>query len=154
MNPNPRSGQFSFDSIYLIIAAFVVVAVGVTLLNFHINRYYSANSNNDISEVYTKILMEVRDDAKLASRIKLQGQTTSFLNQNDDIISSYSLEDGKLIKTNPTLSKPKTLITNLNTAEFWTNQQLPNLVSLRLTPNTEEDIPFFTSFALRGYTHE
>jgi hypothetical protein len=147
-------GELSFGSIYLISATLIVLAVVLGLLNFHINRYYCPHSNNDISEAYTQVLLEVRDDARMASAIKSQNHNTSFLNSNGDILSSYSFAKGSLIKTAPTLSKPKTLITNVKELEFWPNHQLPNLVSLKIVPNSTEDIPFFTSFALRGYINE
>jgi hypothetical protein len=148
------SSELSFGSIYLIAATLMVLAVSMTLLNFHINHYYSDHSDNDIAEAYTRILLEVRDDARMASAILTQSNSTSFLNLNGDILSTYSFVNGELIKTAPTLSKPKTLLQDIKSLDFWINAQLPNLASLKIIPNSTENIPFFTSFALRGYTNE
>ena len=73
--------------------------------------------------------------------------------ENADRISKYEIKDNNLVRLDKN-NQSLVLLEGVESASFTTKKTLPNLLTVRIFPADKKEIPFFTSFALRGLNND
>ena len=149
-----KNGALKLESLLPITAALIIAVALFGCFRFYTLKLNPVSDVLDINSKYTDILLEMRADTLLTAKAIVGENNVTLLNAKKENIASYAITDGKLIRTDHSKKSEKILIDKLKNGAFWTNANLPNLLTVRLLPADPAEIPFFTSFALRGYKHE
>jgi hypothetical protein len=149
-----KKGAFKLESLLPITAALIIAVTLFACFRFYTVKLNPISDVLDINAKYTDIVLEMRADTLITAKAVVSENKVTLVNANKENISTYAITDGKLIRTDHSKKSEKVMIDKLKTGAFWTNVKLPNLLTVRLLPADTAEIPFFTSFALRGYKHE
>lgn len=149
-----KKGALKLESLLPITAALIIAVALFGCFRFYTLKLNPVSDVLDINSKYTDILLEMRADTLLTAKAIVGENNVTLLNAKKENIASYAITDGKLIRADHSKKSEKILIDKLKNGAFWTNANLPNLLTVRLIPADPAEIPFFTSFALRGYRHE
>lgn len=135
---------FSFISIILILS--------VVTSRYCYSNYVIKPTQKSIIAQYNNIINQFRKDSYIASKVEIATGTLSFLDSASNIFSKYELNGKNLLRYDKS-NKLSTIFENVESLSFTTNKDTPNLVTVRIYPINKNEIPFFTSFALRGYSN-
>jgi hypothetical protein len=144
-----RSGELSFDSIITLAFITVIVATGLAMLQFHLSRQVEQRIDQDITFGYNLVLQHMRHDTRIGSRYEIASDGVAIINENDQPVAIYRLIDKSLYRFDAS-EKGQLIINHLEKASFRLHNELNNLLLVTLLPIDRMQLPFFTSFALRG----
>lgn len=143
----------SFESILITSFVLVVILVITASGMFFYNRTDSNSEKQNITIVYNNILTKIRLDSHQATVVIVASDSAELLDKNADRISKYEVKDNKLVRLDKN-NQSLVLLKGIESASFTTRQDLPNLLTVRIFPADKKEIPFFTSFALRGLNND
>ena len=147
------AGFLSFESI-LATAFIIIFAMTVySVYQFYSMRQESTIDPNDITKAYTYLLETLRHDSRLASAYTIVDEDILLKDSHGNEIASYRLMNNSLVRFEQNQTG-RTIIENINQVEFRTHPYQPNLLMVKVFPINTMDIPFFTSFAMRGEKDE
>ncbi len=151
---NGRKGELSFDAILAIAIITLLFATVIAVLQFQNSQNPPPESGKDIIASYDLLLKSLRHDAKFAARFKPSddGKSVILFSSNNEKISQYTLIDTNLFRVEA--GKEQLLCSKIGLANFKLHPELENLLITTLLPEDKMQIPFFTSFALRGTPDE
>jgi hypothetical protein len=142
-----RRGQISIESVFL--GAFVIMLLGTI---FSLYRFHSLGSTtspgHDLPSTYQGVLNSLRNDARWAGQVEIQENAMVFSGPDATTVT-YSIVDGSLLRREAN-NRATTLLTGLRAGGFDAAAAPVRLCSIWLLPLDDLDMPFFTSFALRG----
>ena len=144
-----RSGELSFDSIITLAFITVIVATGLAMLQFHLSRQVEQRIDQDITFGYNLVLQHMRQDTRVGSRFDITPDGVAIIGENDKPVAIYRLIDKSLYRFDES-EKGQLIISHLEKASFRLHPELSNLLLVTLLPIDRMQLPFFTSFALRG----
>lgn len=144
-----RSGELSFDNIITLAFITVIVATGLAVLQFHLSRQVEQRIDQDITFGYNLVLQHMRQDTRIGSRYEIASDSVAIIGENDKPVAVYRLIDKSLYRFDES-EKGQLIISHLEKASFRLHQELNNLLLVTLLPIDRMQLPFFTSFALRG----
>lgn len=150
-----KSGIINLESILAIVITLMLILTGVAAYSYYVGKISNTAQQENIVNKYTKLLISIREDALMAAKANIEENKFTLIDKSDKTIASYMFENGIFtrIANNPEIA-PKNFLSNVKEVKFWLNAKYPNLLSVELTTQNDDDIPFFTSFALRCYKNE
>ncbi|NCB39685.1 MAG: hypothetical protein EOM80_13055 [Erysipelotrichia bacterium] len=146
---NRVRGELSFEAILGMAFLALILATVIVTVRFHENKQWLTNGKNDITSTYNQILSSFRRDARLAIRAEITAKSVSLYDNKNVSIATYNFSDNKLHRTDRT-GTSELLIEKIEKVSFRVANELPNLLMVNILPADKMQIPFFTSFALRG----
>ncbi len=144
-----RRGELSFDGIIILAFISVLVATGLAVLQFHYSQQLEQRVDQDVTIGYNLILLHLRQDTRMGSRYEIITDGVSIIGANNKPVAAYRLIDKSLYRFDEG-EKKQLLISHLEKASFRLHHELKNLLLVTLLPLDRMQLPFFTSFALRG----
>ena len=148
MSINKRRGELSFEAIFALALFAIVLTTSMAVYRFHNSQNSPTPDSENIIGIYDMILTSIRTDTKIADELTTTKNGFDLF-QNNQLISSYNFMNGSLYRTEED-GKGTILISNLEKASFKQHPELNRLLMVTLLPSDSSQIPFFTSFALRG----
>ncbi len=148
-----RSGELSFEGILGLAVLSLVIATAIAIIQFYNVRNPVNGTSFDITQSYNLILTSLREDAQIAAMAELASGSVSLLDSNSDLISRYALAEGNLLRFDKA-GNSLTLLKEVESASFSIDENLSNLLTVKIMPADRMDMPFFTSFALRGINND
>ncbi|PKL50457.1 MAG: hypothetical protein CVV42_02885 [Candidatus Riflebacteria bacterium HGW-Riflebacteria-2] len=144
-----RRGELSLDGIIILAFITVIVATGLAMLQFHLSRQIEQRVDQDITLGYNLVLINLRQDTRLGNRFEITENGFAIIGDNNKPIAVYRLLEKSLYRFDES-EKGQLIINNLEKASFKLHPELKNLLLVTLLPVDHMQLPFFTSFALRG----
>jgi hypothetical protein len=144
-----RRGELSFDHIIAIAFLAVILATGLAVLQFHLSRQIEKRIDQDVTIGYNLVLQYLRQDTQVGSSFEMLNDGVAIKRADNTQVSAYRTIEGSLYRFDKNEQK-KLLIGSLDKASFRQHPELNNLLLVTLLPTDRMQIPFFTSFALRG----
>ncbi len=132
----------------LIIIVFIAV-LSVTFVCYKNIKSEEPNQKNIIS-IYNNIVNAIRLDARRAVKAITEKDAFTLFDKNSVTICRYELKDGNLVRYDKD-NKLSIMMEKIESLSFTTQENLPNLLTVRIFSADKNEIPFFTSFALRGF---
>ncbi len=148
-----RRGELSFEGILGVAFISVILATALAVAQFYKARNPADPENHDITASYNIILTTLREDAQTAAVAEIASDSLTLYNSQSDLISRYAFIGGNLQRFDKS-EKGEILLKGVESVFFKTGEDLPNLLTVKIMPADRMDIPFFTSFALRGINHD
>ena len=148
-----RSGELSFEGILGLAVLSLVIATAIAIIQFYNVRNPVNGTSFDITQSYNLILTSLREDAQIAAMAELASGSVALLDSNSDLISRYALAEGNLLRFDKA-GNSLTLLKEVESASFSIDENLSNLLTVKIMPADRMDMPFFTSFALRGINND
>lgn len=142
-----------FENLLIVTFALVIILVLAVTGLFFYNRTDSVTEKQSITSIYNNILTKIRLDSHQATVVIVNSGSAEFLDKNADKISKYEINNNNLIRFDKN-NKSEILLEGVESASFTTHKKLPNLLTVRIFPADKKEIPFFTSFALRGLNND
>ncbi len=147
------AGELSFEGILGLAFVSLIIATLIAVAQFYSLRNPDNVDTADITQSYNLILTSLREDAQIAATAETASDSVSLYNSQSDLISRYLFTDQSLIRLD-NQGKGQPLLKNIESVRFSTDENLNNLLTVNIMPANRMDIPFFTSFALRGINHD
>ncbi|MBU1108777.1 MAG: hypothetical protein KKB51_19025 [Candidatus Riflebacteria bacterium] len=144
-----RTGELSFESIIALAFLVVIAATAMAILQFHLSRQIEQRVDQDITLGYNLVLLHMRQDARIGQRYEIIPDGVKVIGADEKPIATYQLIDKSMYRSDEN-EKSQLLVSNLEKASFRLHQELNNLLLVTLLPVDRMQLPFFTSFALRG----
>lgn len=144
-----KKGKIDSDALLVSFYVFFILVISIVVSIHCYNNYIIKSSQKSIIAVYNNIIIQFRKDSYLASKVEIASGTLTFFDNSLNILSKYELDGNRIVRLDKT-NKKTTIFEDIESYSFNTNKDLPNLVTVRIYPADKKEIPFFTSFALRG----
>ena len=144
-----KKGKIDSDALLVSFYVFFILVISIVVSIHCYNNYIIKPSQKSIIAVYNNIIIQFRKDSYLASKVEIASGTLTFFDNSLNILSKYELDGNRIVRLDKT-NKKTTIFEDIESYSFNTNKDLPNLVTVRIYPADKKEIPFFTSFALRG----
>lgn len=149
---NRKKGELSFESILGIAFLAIFITTLMAIYQFYLSQNSQRLNSKDVTVSYNLIMENFRTDTKFANSIKLLSNGVEFYSAQK-LISTYRFMNGNLYRTDAE-GKGSILMSSLEKVSFRIHPKLKKLLTVTLLPIDNMQIPFFTSFALRGGTIE
>lgn len=147
------SGELSFEGILAVAFFSLILATLIAVLQFYKIRNPSEGAAYDITRSYNLILTSLREDAQVAAVAETASNSVALFNSQSDLISRYVCSGDSLLRFD-SQGKELSLLKGVESVCFSTGENLSNLLTVKIMPANRMDIPFFTSFALRGINND
>ncbi|NLF95711.1 MAG: hypothetical protein GX569_03170 [Candidatus Riflebacteria bacterium] len=144
-----RRGELSFDGIITLAFITVMVATGLAILQFHLSRQIEQRIDHDVTLGYNLVLQNMRQDTRIGRRFEIIENGVAIIGANEKPTAVYRLIDKALYRFDNS-DKGQLIINKLEKVSFRLHPELKNLLLVTLLPEDSMQLPFFTSFALRG----
>ena len=102
---------------------------------------------------YNNFLTSFRQDTHQAVVAITASDSVVLLDKNADKICKYELKDNNLVRFDKN-DNMSTVFKSIESLRFSISEKQPNLLTVRVFPSDKKEIPFFTSFALRGLNND
>ena len=147
------AGELSFEGILGLAFVSLIIATLIAVAQFYSLRNHGSGDSADITQSYNLILTTLREDSQIAATAETASDSVALYNCQNDLISRYLFADRNLVRVDNQGNSHK-LLDNIESVRFSTDENLNNLLTVNIMPANRMDIPFFTSFALRGINHD
>ncbi len=148
-NTGEIKNKFSYEKLFLLIIILVMLVLVVKCSITCYNNYASEPDLKNTIFAYNNIISKLRFDCRYANSAKVASNSLVLYDKNSKILCQYELKEGNLSRLDKN-NNASTIFKNIESLSFYTGKDLPNLVTVRIYPADRKEIPFFTSFALRG----
>jgi hypothetical protein len=148
-----HSGELSFEGILWLAFFCLIAATVIAIIQFYNVRNPASGKGFDITQSYNLILTNMREDSQIAAVAEPASDSVTLLDCNSDLVSRYALTGGQLQRFD-NQGTSLVLLEKVESASFTTDENLKNLLTVKILPSDPMDIPFFTSFALRGINND
>jgi hypothetical protein len=145
---NRKKGELSFEAILGLAFLAIFITTLMAVYQFYLSQNPQQIDSKDVVVSYNLTLENFRTDAKFADSMKLLPDGVEFYSAQK-LISTYRFMNGNLYRTDAE-GKGSILMNRLEKASFRIHPDLEKLLTVTLLPVDKMQIPFFTSFALRG----
>ncbi len=143
-----KKGELSFEAILGLAFLAVFIATLISVYQFYLTQNPERIDTSDVVTSYSLVLENLKNDVKFADSMKIITDGAE-LYENQKLLSAYRHINGNLYRTNAE-GKGCILMNRLEKATFKAHPALGKLLMVTLLPEDKMQIPFFTSFALRG----
>lgn len=143
-----KKGELSFEAILGMAFLAIFITTLMAVYQFYLTQNPSRIDSTDVVTSYNLILENFRTDAKFADAMKMLPDGVE-LYEKQKLLASYRFMNGNLYRTDGE-GKGSILMNKLEKATFRVHPELNKLLTVTLLPGDKMQIPFFTSFALRG----
>lgn len=143
-----KKGELSFETIIGLAFLAVFLTTLMAVYQFKLSQSPERIEVTDVVTSYNHVLETLRIDSRFASNLSLTQDGVDLMS-GENIFTSYRFMNGNLYRTDAT-GKGSILMSKLEKASFRVHPNLNNLLMVTLLPEDKMQIPFFTSFAMRG----
>ena len=152
-NPLNKNNKVEFDG--LLVFAFVIIGLVIVISCgfFCYNNFLVESNQKNVIASYNNIVTSFRQDTHQAVVAITASDSVVLLDKNADKICKYELKDNNLVRFDKN-DNMSTVFKSIESLCFSTNEKQPNLLTVRVFPADKKEIPFFTSFALRGLNND
>ena len=133
------------------ILVFIVLLISCGL--FYYNNFCSETNNKNIIASYNYMVTNFRQDSHQAVAAITASDSVILLDKNADQLCKYELKDNNLFRYDKN-NKETTIFEKIESLSFTVSDNQPNLLTIRIYPADKNELPFFTSFALRGLNND
>lgn len=144
-----KKGKVNQELATLLILIIIILVIIIVCSLTSYNKIINESNPQNVKLVYNNILSQIRYDTRYALSAVIATDSLILLDKNSQQICKYELKDSNLLRTDKN-NKISTLFKNAESVSFTSNKDLSNLLTIRIYPSNKSEIPFFTSFALRG----
>ncbi|MBR4571560.1 MAG: hypothetical protein IKO19_12955 [Candidatus Riflebacteria bacterium] len=148
-----KNGDIKFEWLmglpFILIILLPVFACG----SFYYNNFYSEINQKNIISSYNYILTRFRQDSHQAVVAITASDSLTLLDKNADQLCKYELNNNNLLRYDKS-NKASVIFENIESLSFIVSEDQPNLLTVRIYPADKKELPFFTSFALRGLNND
>jgi energy-coupling factor transporter transmembrane protein EcfT len=134
---------------FLLIILILIISCGV----FYYNNFYSESNQKNIISSYNYILTRFRQDSHQAVVAITATDSVTLLDKNADQLCKYELKNNTLQRYDKK-NNVAVIFDNIESLGFTVSDNQPNLLTVRIYPADKKELPFFTSFALRGLNND
>ena len=128
----------------------IVILVIIIICSFATyNKIIDESNPQNVKLVYNNIFSKMKYDTRYAVSAIVATDSLILLDKNLQQICKYELKDNNIVRTDKN-NKISTLFEKVESVSFTSGKDLSNLITIRIYPSNKYEIPFFTSFALRG----
>lgn len=153
MSKSKKNANISFELILIMALAVVIAAILFVSHKYCDNKNSTVFVKQTIADKYNNILSTIRSDTKKAESVSIDGNAFSLLEKDLKVFARYEFKNNTFSRID-SVGNVFALLDDVKLASFSTESDLPNLLTIRILPNDEKAIPFFTSFALRGFDND
>ena len=145
-----KKGLLDIETILssLLILIILIAIISSSIICYNKYRLDEPNKKNIVS-IYNNIINNIKSDAKQAITADTQNDSFSLFDNKSNLICKYELKDKNFVRYDKD-KKISVLLEKVESLSFTTQKDVPNLLTVRIFPEDKNEIPFFTSFALRG----
>lgn len=144
-----RQGELSFEGILGIAFLTLLAATMIAVLQFHFARQLGNGIEDDITVSYNSLLKNMRHDTSIASTFECASDSVKLFDSQGQLIAFYKTMNKGLFRFD-IAGKGELMINHVENTSFRPHPELKNLIIATVLPVDKMQIPFFTSFALRG----
>lgn len=148
-----KKGEINFEWLmgfsFILIILVLIISCGA----FYYNNFYSETNQKNIISSYNYILTKLRQDSHQAVVAITASDSMTLLDKNADQLCKYELNNNNLIRYDKS-NNSVVIFENIESLSFTVNDEQPNLLTVRIYPSEKNELPFFTSFALRGLNND
>jgi len=144
-----KKGELSFEGILGIAFFTLLVAALIAVLQFHYSRQLGTGVEDDITASYNSLLKNMRSDAGIARTFECASDSAKLFDPEGRLIAFYKTMNNGLFRFDNS-GKGELIINHVESVSFRAHPNLKNLIITTVLPADKMQIPFFTSFALRG----
>lgn len=144
-----RKGELSFEGILGTAFLTLLAATLIAVLQFNNARQPGNGIEDDVTTSYNRLLKAMRSDSAYSDSVECASSSVKLFSSKSILISTYQIMNKGLYRFDKT-GKGELMINHVERASFRTHPQLKNLLIITVLPSDRMQIPFFTSFALRG----
>jgi hypothetical protein len=148
-----RRGELSFEGILGMAFLSLVLATVIAVMQFYNTRNPADPENHDITRNYNTILTCMREDSQITAFAETASDSVALFDSQSELVSKYILNARSLQRFDKN-GKGEILLKEVEAVSFKTAEDLQNLLTVKILPADRMDIPFFTSFALRGVNND
>ncbi|GAB4273920.1 MAG: hypothetical protein Kow0029_13910 [Candidatus Rifleibacteriota bacterium] len=143
-----RRGELSFEGILGLAFLAVLLTTIMAVYQFHVAQSPRQVETTNVVSSYNLVLESLGEDTKYADSMQMTPEGVDLIEKNR-IFAKYRFMNGNLYRIDAS-DRGSILIGKLDKAIFRTHPELKKLLMVTLLPQDKMQIPFFTSFALRG----
>jgi len=144
-----RRGELSFDAIMTLAFITVMLATGLAVLQFHLSLKIESRVDQDVTIGYNLFLQHMREDTRFGRQFEILQNGVAVIGSNNQPVAFYRLINQNLYRFDDG-EKGELIVSHLEKASFRLHKEFNNLLLTTLLPIDRMQIPFFSSFALRG----
>ena len=150
---NNKKGEIDFEWLLSVSFVLIILVAVISSIFFGYNNFYSEINQKNIIASYNNVVTKLRQDSHQAVVAITASASLIMLDKNADQICKYELNDKNLIRYDKD-NKTSIIFENIESLSFNTSENQPNLLTVRIYPADKKEMPFFTSFALRGLNND
>ncbi len=143
-----RKGELSFESILVIAFVIILLTSIMAVFQFYQAKELDSSGKADIVKQYSKVLYLIRQDCRYAFGLETASDSFSLKIKPEKSIT-YKFVNKSFVRID-TNNRSEVILSNLEKASFKADPKIKNLLTTYLFPEDQMQIPFITSFALRG----
>ena len=139
------------DSELILLLALIIVLF-VAIIGYSMSCYKKfmvEPGKKNTKVIYNNIITHFKNDTYLAYSAATASNSLTLFDKTSKSLCKYELKDKNFLRIDN--NKTVTLLENVESVSFSFGKDLPNLITVRVYPSDKYEIPFFTSFALRGF---
>jgi len=144
-----RKGELSFEGILGLAFLTLLAATMIAVLQFHFARQPGHGIEDDITPGYNTLLKNLRHDTSISSTFECASDSMRLFDSQGQLVAFYKTMNRSLFRFNID-GKGELIINHVENTSFRPHPELKNLIIATVLPVDKMQIPFFTSFALRG----
>ena len=148
-----KKGDIKFEWLmglpFILIILILVFSCGA----FYYNNFYSETNQKNIISSYNYILTRFRLDSHQAVVAITASDSLTLLDKNADQLCKYELKNNNLLRYDKS-NNASVIFEKIESLSFTVTENQPNLLTVRIYPADKKELPFFTSFALRGLNND
>ena len=148
-NSDKETTKIENETFYLFLLIIVLLVAVISCSISCYNTFISEPDPKNTILAYNNIINKFRYDTRFAVSAVIATDSLSLLDNNSNQICKYELKDNNILRTDKN-NNISTIFKKVESISFTLSKNLPNLVTVRIYPADKQEIPFFTSFALRG----
>lgn len=139
------------SELILLLALIIILFVAITSYSMSSYKKFMVEpSKKNTKVIYNNIITHFKNDTYLAGSAVTASDSLTLFDKTSKNLCKYELKDKNFLRTDNN-NKTVTLLENVESVSFSFGKDLPNLIIIRIYPSDKYEIPFFTSFALRGF---
>ena len=135
---------------FILIILVIVVSTGF----FYYNHFTLESNQKNMISSYNYIVTTFRQDAHQAVAAVTASNSLILFDKNADQLCKYELNNNNNLVRFDKNNKPATIFEGIESLCFTIPENQQNLLTVRFFPADKKEMPFFTSFALRGLNND
>ena len=153
INSYCKKGDIKFEWLIGFPFVLIIIILIISCGAFYYNNFCSETNQKNIISSYNFMLTKFRQDSHQAVAAITATDSLILLDKNADQLCKYELKNNTLLRFDKK-NKSDVIFDNIESLCFTVSDDQQNLLTVRIYPSDKKELPFFTSFALRGLNND